>query len=104
MASKWFDSFASVIGRPRAIEGEQMVVSDGLMAAMTRPAQGGVYFLPVDEIIRRNGWKVYNEMLHDDQVKACLAFKKILITGREYELVPPDENNPKAVEIGRAQV
>jgi phage gp29-like protein len=98
---KWFDSFASVIGRPRAIEGEQMVVSDGLMAAMTRPAQGGVYFLPVDEIIRRQGWKTYNEMLHDDQVKACLAFKKILVTGREYELVPQDENNPKSVEAAK---
>ena len=82
------DTFASAVGRPRAIEGEQMVVSDGLMASMVRPQSGGVYFLPVDEINRRKGWKIYKEMLHDDQVKACLAFKKILIAGRTWEIKP----------------
>lgn len=95
----WKDTFAAAIGRPRAIEGEQMVVSNGLMASMTRPGSGGVYFLPVDEIIRRQGWKTYKEMLHDDQVKAVLAFKKILIIGRDYELAPSDEGDPKSVEI-----
>jgi hypothetical protein len=82
------DTYAAAIGRPRAIEGEQMVVSNGLMASMTRPAGGGVYFLPVDEIIRRKGWSVYKDMLHDEQVKACLAFKRILIHGRTWELKP----------------
>lgn len=82
------DTYAAAIGRPRAIEGEQMVVSNGLMASMTRPAGGGVYFLPVDEIIRRKGWSVYKDMLFDEQVKACLAFKRILIHGRTWELKP----------------
>lgn len=95
---KLWDDFKAAIGRPRAIEGEEMVVSDGLMASMTRPGGGGVYFLPVDEIIRRQGWRTYNDMLHDDQVKACLAFKKILVTGRDYQIAASDESNPKAVE------
>lgn len=82
------DSFAAAMGRPRAIEGEQMVVSNGLMASMTRPAGGGVYFLPIDEIIRRKGWKIYKDMSHDEQVKSCLAFKRILIHGRAWELKP----------------
>lgn len=87
-----FGTFAAAMGRPRAIEGEQMVVSDGLMASMVRPGQGGVYFMPVDEIIRSKGWKVYKDMLHDDQVKSCLAFKKILIHGRTWEMKPYSES------------
>ena len=75
-----------------------MVVADGLMASMVRPGQGGVYFLPVDEIIRRKGWRTYKDMLYDDQVKACLAFKKILIHGRTWELSPHDAT-PKAKEV-----
>jgi len=43
------DWFAAAIGRPRNIEGESMVVSNGLLASLTRPGQGGVYFLPTDE-------------------------------------------------------
>ena len=95
----WMDTFASAIGRPRAIEGESMVVSDGLLASMTRPIGGGVYFLPVDEIIRRQGWKVYKDMLFDDQVKASLAFKKILVVGREFQFLPATDTDPKAKEI-----
>jgi phage gp29-like protein len=94
----WRDLLFAAIGRPRAIEQEQMVVSNGLMASMVRPGQGGVYFLPVDEIIRRKGWAVYNDMLHDDQVKAVLAFKKILVAGRTFQFAPADPKNAKAVE------
>lgn len=99
----WRDAFTfkAPVGRPRNVEGESMVVSDGLLASMTRPGGGGVYFLPVDEIIRRQGWRTYKDMLHDDQVKATLAFKKILITGREWELVPGDPKNPKSVEAAK---
>jgi phage gp29-like protein len=98
---KLWDEFKAAIGRPRAIEGEQMVVSDGLMASMVRPGSGGVYFMPVDEIIRSQGWKTYNDMLNDDQIKACLSFKKILVTGRDYVLAASDESNPKAVEAAK---
>lgn len=83
------DEFAQ--GRPRAIEGEQMVLGNDLLASMTRVKDGGIYFLPTDEIIRRKGWAIYKEMLTDDQVKACLEFKKILIAGRSFEVAPGDE-------------
>lgn len=88
----WTDWFKAAIGRPRAIEGEDMVVSSGLLASMIRPASGGVYFLPIDEIIKKQGWKTYNEMRHDDQVKAALAFKRILIRGRAWEIAPGSKN------------
>lgn len=90
--------FAAAIGRPRAIQGEQMVVSDGLLASMVRPGAGGVYFLPVDEIIQRNGYRIYKEMLTDDQVKAALTFKKILIHGRLWQIGPHDDT-PQAKNI-----
>lgn len=90
--------FASAIGRPRAIEGEDMVISTGLMASMTRPGEGGVYFMPTDEIVKKQGWKTYNEMRHDDQVKAALAFKRILIRGRTWEIAPADKT-PQAKQV-----
>jgi phage gp29-like protein len=86
------------MGRPRAVEGEQMVVAWDLMASMTRPESGGVYFLAVDEIVRRQGWKTYKDMRHDDQVKACLAFKKILIGGRTFEIKEANDT-PQAKKI-----
>lgn len=79
-------------GRPRKIEGESMVVGDELLASMTRVGQGGVYFLPVDDIIARKGWSIYKDMMHDDQVRICLQFKKVLIYGRTWELKPYDDS------------
>ncbi len=80
------------MGRPRSIEGESMVVSNSMLASMVEPSKGGVYFLSVDEIIKRKGWGIYKEMLHDDQVKSCLEFKKVLVTGRTWEIMPGDDS------------
>lgn len=68
-----------------------MVVGNDLLATMIDPKQGGVYFLSIDEIVARKGWSTYKEMIHDDQVKACLEFKKILVAGRTWELQPGDD-------------
>lgn len=84
-------------GRPLAKEGESMVVANDMLASANRPINGGVYFLPVDEIVKRQGWKTYKDMLHDDQVKTCLAFKKILIGGRTWELSPGEADTDKKV-------
>lgn len=77
-------------GRPRAMEGESMVLGNDVLASMTSVRDGGIYFLPTDEIIRRKGWSIYKEMLNDDQVKATLEFKKILVSGRSFEITPAD--------------
>lgn len=82
----------AAIGRPRADETESMVVGNDLLASMVQPGAGGVYFLSIDEIIKRRGWATYNEMIHDDQVKATLAFKKTLVSGRTYDLKPASED------------
>lgn len=82
----------AAIGRPRAQEGEAMVVGNDLLATMIDPKVGGVYFLSIDEIVARKGWATYKEMIHDDQVKICLEFKKILVAGRTWELKPGDDS------------
>jgi phage gp29-like protein len=86
-------------GRPSDIEGEKLLVSAGqMLKSAVSPGQGGVFFLPIDDIIRRKGWITYQDMKHDDQVKATLAFKKILVGGRTWEIMPKDES-AKAKEI-----
>jgi phage gp29-like protein len=92
---------AKPMGRPRGIEGEKMVVSNGLMASLTRPGEGGVYFMPIDEIVRRHGWRTYKEMRSDDQVKASLAFKRILVRGRTWEFAPADKKSEQAKKVAQ---
>lgn len=88
-----------VAGRPKAIEGETLVVQAGeMLRSAVQPTQGGVYFLPIDEILHRKGWRTYQDMRHDDQVKATLAFKKVLVGGRNWEIKPADQS-AKAKEI-----
>lgn len=87
------------VGRPRKIEGEQTVVGGNRMMAYV-PSPGGskVEFYNTDEIIQRKGLREYALMRHDDQVKLCLSFKKLLVTGRAYSIVPADDS-AKAKEI-----
>lgn len=81
----------AAMGRPQKIEGEAMVLGNDLLASMTSIKDGGIYFQPTDEVIRTKGWRTYKEMVHDDQIKSCLEFKKILVAGRAWELSPGDE-------------
>ena len=37
-----------------------------------------------DDLIGRKGWQVYARMMHDDQIKAVMAFKKSAVTSRGY--------------------
>ena len=84
--------FAAAMGRPRAIEGEKTQArAYGVMASTVRPANGGVYFMPVDEILRRNGHRVYKEMVYDEQVRIFLEFKKLLVGGRTWALKPAND-------------
>ena len=87
-------------GRPRSIEGEKTVIAGEMLNSAQSVQNGGVYFLPFDQIILRQGWRTYRDMRHDDQVKACLAFKKILIHGRAWEIKPADDS-AKAKEIAK---
>jgi hypothetical protein len=79
---------SKAVGRPSGVEGETLAIAGEMMRSATNPASGGAYFLPIDEIIIRKGWRTYREMRHDEQVKAVLQFKKTLVAGRTWDIVP----------------
>ena len=87
-------------GRPLAIESESMVVDGEIVRSFLPAKNGGVEFLPVDDLINRKGWSIYRDMRNDDQVKATLTFKKILVHGRAWELKPADQSE-KAEQIAK---
>ena len=88
-------------GRPKQAMTEQMVV-DGEVMRSYLPIQGDrIRFLPSDEIITRKGWKIYHDMRHDDQIKATLSFKKILIHGRQLEIQPSEVKKERDEDIAK---
>jgi phage gp29-like protein len=93
-------SKAKSAGRPIGIAGEKLAVAGQLMRSAQNVAHGGAFFLPIDEIVLRKGWQTYRDMRHDDQVKATLAFKKVLVHGRSWEIVPADKSD-EAKEIAK---
>lgn len=64
-----------------------MALGGEMLRSSLGPASGGVYFLPIDDIVLRKGWRTYREMRHDEQVKATLQFKKTLVAGRTWEIL-----------------
>lgn len=90
-------------GRTPAPFKENLVV-DGEVMRSWLPVAGdrqSIRFLPVDEIINRKGWQTYRDMRHDDQIKATMAFKKILIHGRALEVIPAKANDKDAEDIAK---
>ena len=57
-----------------------------------RFSRGIVEILPVDEIITRKGWAEYRRMLHDPQITATLAFKKLMVGGRKWDVEPASKD------------
>lgn len=88
-------------GRPLSIEGESFVVDGEVVRSFLPAKKGGVEFLPVDTLINRKGWQIYRDMRHDDQVKATLTFKKILVHGRSWEMKPAVADNADAEKIAK---
>jgi phage gp29-like protein len=87
------------LGRPSAVEQEQLVGVPGNMISPIFTASGQrVQFLTMDEIVQKHGWKIYKDMMHDDQVKACVRFKQLLVYGRQWDIKPAnDEDNAKEI-------
>lgn len=90
------EAIGRVIGRPRRQLTEAMVdVGASLRSFQPFAGRRGpgnvVEILPTDEIITRKGWEEYRKMLHDPQIKATLAFKKIMIYGRKWDVEPASE-------------
>ncbi len=83
-------------GRPMAIERQETVIS-GQIASSFLPAEGGgVIVQSPDKLLRTKGYSVYRDMRADDQVKLTLAFKKILVHGRSWEIKPASKSDRDA--------
>lgn len=81
--------------RPSDKETEQSVLSGGHMISWALP--GGpkankFEMLSADDLLTRKGWPVYREMLADDQIKACLWYKKVLVCARPFDIQPGDDS------------
>ena len=104
-ASRRAAAKARPAGRPSAVEGETLALGGEMLRSALGPASGGVYFLPIDEIVLRKGWRTYREMRHDEQVKATLRFKKTLVAGRTWEVLPAtDIPKPSGFDAQAEQV
>lgn len=94
--SQLLDNFRAIVGRPRNVEQQLTVASMGQLSTFPSPfkiidrGNGNFELANPDEIIGRKGIKTYRDMLADDTVKACLAFKKVMIHGRAWEIEPAD--------------
>lgn len=71
------------------------------VAADTRIGAFGRTFIRYnpDEIVGRKGLRVYDEMLRDEQVKACLGLKKAALIGPGWRLQPSVEKDDGAQEF-----
>lgn len=80
-------------GRGRNIEKEATVVGSQLVSwALPGGKNGDFEMMSPDDLLTRRGWKVYREMMADDQVKAAIAYKKILIAARPFDIKPASED------------
>lgn len=88
------------IGRPLDASKETMALGGEMLKSGQFVRNGGVWFTPIDDILTRKGFGAYREMQHDDQIKVCMEFKKILIHGRTWDIKPKDDSE-QAKEIAK---
>lgn len=83
------------VGRPPQSTTEQTVVSGGGdMIGYYLPGTKGqdIEYVSPDDLLGRRGFRIYREMRNDDQVKAALWFKKILIAARAWDITPASDS------------
>jgi phage gp29-like protein len=59
-----------------------------------RPQTGApLEWVNIDEVIQRHGFRTYDEMRHDDQIKVALQMKTSLIASRAYDVLPATDSD-----------
>lgn len=79
-------------GRPSKQEEELTTVGSQLISWQLPGGKHSFEMVSPDTLLTRQGWKVYREMMADDQVKAALFFKKVLLSARPFDVVPASED------------
>lgn len=94
---------ARPVGRPAKAFLETLVVDGDVMRSWLPASKGStnVRFMPSDEILSTKGWRIYRQMRQDDQIKATLAFKKILIHGRALEVQPHTVDDKESEDVAK---
>lgn len=89
-------------GRPQNIERELTTVGSQLISwALPGKQTNNFEMASPDDLLGRKGFDIYAEMASDDQIKACLWYKKTLIVERPWEIVREgdSEQDKKAAEF-----
>lgn len=73
-------------GRPLAIERQETVIGGEIASSFLPAEKGGIIVQSPDKLLRTKGYTVYRDMRADDQVKLTMAFKKILVHGRSWQI------------------
>ncbi len=80
-------------GRPNKEEAQLTTVGSQLVSwQLPGGNRRSFEMVSADDLLTRKGWPVYREMTADDQIKAALWFKKTLICGRPFDIVPASES------------
>lgn len=80
-------------GAPAKVEREVTTVGSQLIS-WTLPGgrKDNFQMLSPDDLLTRRGWRIYREMMADDQVKACIWYKKTLLCARPFDIKPVSDN------------
>lgn len=80
-------------GRPDKRESEVTVVGSQLISWQLPGGQTrGFEMMSPDDLLTRRGWSVYREMMADDQIKASIWYKKVLLCARPFDFKPASED------------
>lgn len=79
-------------GRPSNREREVTVVGSELISWQLPGGQRDRFeMMSPDDLLTRRGWRVYREMMADDQVKTAIWYKKVLIAARPFDIKPASD-------------
>lgn len=69
---------------------------------VTRPYARGLQEPRDPRLMRSVDWGVYDKILEDDQVFSCLQQRRAAVVGRNWNVVPGDEDDPRSVAAADA--
>lgn len=80
-------------GRPDNREREETVVGSQLISWQLPGGRNDTFeMMSPDDLLTRRGWKVYREMMSDDQIKACIWYKRVLLCARPFDMKPASDS------------
>ena len=79
-------------GRPRNQEKVITEVGSNLVSWSLPGNEKSFEMMSPDDLLTRKGFRIYREMSADDQIKACLWYKKTLLCARPFDMKPASDS------------